>query len=224
MFEQYLQETQYFNFNHPLVQEYTKAVVGQETDSVKQAIAIYYAVRDDVLYNPYTFSVDPKSFAASECLAAQQAYCIPKAVLMGAMARAVGIPSRLGLADVKNHLSSQQLVDYLRTDIFYMHGFIELYLNGQWVKATPAFNATLCTKMGVEPLEFDGRTDSIFQEYNADGTHYMDYIADHGTFSDVPVQLLFDTVKRVYGHLLGDVSSGQMAKHSLEKDIAGDNS
>ena len=47
------------------------------------------------------------------------------------------------------------------TDLFVFHGYTELYLDGKWVKATPAFNLSLCTKFRVKPLEFDGRADSI---------------------------------------------------------------
>ena len=116
-------------------------------------------------------------------------------MLLGALARKYAIPSRLGLADVKNHLSSQQLIDFLRSDIFVMHGFIELYLpdpQGEmhWVKATPAFNERLCRLMKVDVLEFDGYNDSIFQEFDENGGQHMEYLADHGTFADVPMDFI----------------------------------
>ena len=42
----------------------------------------------------------------------------------------------------------------------------------------------------MAPLEFDGRTDSLFQPYSPDGRRHMEYLRDRGSFTDVP----FDTI------------------------------
>lgn len=151
--ENYLKPTEFFDYDKPEV----KAWIDQQLEDVpnepvEQVKALYLAVRDSVQYNPYVFQTNPRTLSASYALESRESYCIPKAVLLGAAARYIGIPSRLGLADVRNHLSSPKLIEWLRSDIFRMHGFIELYLNGQWVKATPAFNKQLCALMKVEPL------------------------------------------------------------------------
>lgn len=221
-FEQYLQPTFYFDYEHPLVSAFAERVLsenGPALSSVEKATKLYYAVRDDIRYNPYIFKADPKSMSASYCLETGESYCIPKAVLLGAVARYAGIPSRLGLANVKNHLSSQPLIDFLRSDIFVMHGYIELYLKGGWVKATPAFNAALCEKMGVDTLEFDGQADSIFQEFNGDGEKHMEYLEDHGTFSDVPMDFIIHSVATAYPHLADPSVLAGLKGHSLEADI-----
>lgn len=222
--QDYLCETEYFNFSHPDIQAYLKDVLQGETEPVQQVVKLYYAVRDDIAYNPYVFSLDPKTLKASYCLQEKVSYCIPKAVLLGALARAVGIPSRLGLADIKNHIASPQLIEYLRSEIFVMHGLTELYLNGKWVKATPAFNQALCEKLDVAALEFDGENDSVFQEYNLDGSRHIEYVNDHGSFSDVPLWLLQKSVAEAYPHLLEKVSpdnvkNNDMSSHSLEDDL-----
>lgn len=216
--EQYLQATPFFDYDHPLVSDWTqRQLEGAPKDPVTRARILYLSVRDQVTYNPYVFSEDPATFSASHALQCEQTYCIPKAVLLGAAARSVGIPSRIGLADVKNHLSSERLIQWLRSDIFRMHGFIELYLEGQWVKATPAFNASLCEAMGVEPLAFDGRHDSVFQEYTSDGHAHMEYINDHGVFADLPHQFIVEGVRSAYGHLFGNDAS--RPDTSLEDDV-----
>src|SRR5581483_199373 len=98
----------------------------------------------------------PAENRASSVIARGRAYCVPKAVVLTAVARAAGIPSRLGFADVRNHLQSERLAETMGgSDIFIFHGYSELYVNGAWRKATPAFNATLCDRFGVPPLEFD---------------------------------------------------------------------
>ena len=217
----YLQPTDYFDFNHPAVTAMSDALVLAHQSDVEKAIALYYGVRDGIKYNPYTFKANSKSLRASDCLDEGQSYCIPKAVLLGALARLNGIPARLGLADVKNHLSSQALLDYLRSDVFVMHGYIELYIDGQWVKATPAFDKTLCEKMNVLPLEFNGKDDSVFHEFNGEGTRHMEYMNEHGTFEDVPFDFIIRSVMTAYPHLVDVALQKEKQGHSLEKDMAG---
>lgn len=215
----YLTPTPCFDYTHPAVQALLKKVLPAAASPREQAVALYYAVRDGIRYNPYVFEARSRSFSASYCLQAGESYCIPKAVLLGALCRAVGIPARLGLADVKNHLASPALLAYLQSDVFVMHGYTDIFLDGQWVKATPAFDAALCQKMGVAPLEFDGRTDSVFQPYNLKGEQHMEYLADHGTHADVPVNFIVQQVVRAYPHLVQQALQGKTGGRSLQQDV-----
>lgn len=219
--ERYLQATEFFDYHHPELQTWIAAqLAGVSEDPVAQVKALYLAVRDSISYNPYAFRTEPKTFSASYALTTGESYCVPKAVLLGAAARSIGIPSRLGLADVRNHLSSPKLIEWLRSDVFHMHGFIELYLNGRWVKATPAFNRQLCDLMGVEPLAFDGVHDSIFQEYTDSGEAHMEYLTDHGVFEDVPRAFIVAEVKAAYSHLFTDAGEPEAIDGSLEQDMS----
>lgn len=220
--ERYLQPTAFFDYDKPEIRAWIdQQLEGVPDDPVEQIKVLYLAVRDSINYNPYVFRTDPTTLSASYALTSGETYCIPKAVLLGAAARSIGIPSRLGLADVRNHLSSPKLIEWLRSDIFRMHGFIELYLNGRWVKATPAFNRQLCELMKVEPLEFDGENDSVFQEFTEDGQAHMEYINDHGVFDDVPHQFIVDGVRAAYGHLFPEGGESLEVGGSLEKDMSG---
>ena len=164
-------------------------------------MALYHAVRDEIRYNPYAFSLDAQTLKASHALAAGESYCVPKANLLAACARHCGIPARIGLADVRNHLSTPCLLELLRSEVFAMHGYTELHLDGRWVKATPAFNEALCRVFKVAPLEFDGVHDSVFHPYNERGERYMEYLQDHGQFEDLPQQLFFEHLRGCYPHL-----------------------
>ncbi len=214
----YLRATAFFDFDTPIVQAYADKITAGMSDSIHIAVALYNAVRDDLQYNPYSFSTSPNTLTASHALNSRVSYCIPKAVLLGALARYKGIPSRLGLADVKNHISSPQLIKWLRSDVFVMHGYIELYLEGKWIKATPAFNKRLCALMKVPPLEFDGRQDSLFQAYLEDGTQHMEYLNEYGTFEDVPIQFIMESIAKAYPHLRADLQD-KTEHQSLEKDM-----
>ena len=162
------------------------------------ALALYYAVRDDIRYDPYSSSMQREAMRASTTVIKGASYCVPKAILYCACLRAVGIPARPGFADVKNHLSTEKLTRLMGTDVFAWHGYVSLLLDGYWVKATPAFNLELCQKAGVKPLEFDGAVDSIFHEFDAHGRRHMEYIRDRGTFADVPRREMLATFAQTY--------------------------
>lgn len=221
-FAQYLESNQYFDYEHPAVQSLLNDLQGDFTGDTKaNVVRIYQYVRDAYAYNPYVFDLSTEQFKASHCVTQKQSYCIPKAVLFGALCRAIGVPARIGLADVKNHITSPKLSKLLRNDVFVMHGYTEIYLNGTWLKATPAFDTTLCQFTGIATMEFNAEEDSIFQEYNLDGDKHMEYLTYHGTFADVPVEMIFNAVRTAYPHL--DFNSGASpldAENSLEHDLA----
>ena len=168
-------------------------------------------------YNAYTFETSNSSFSASYCLQQGESYCVPKAVLLGALCRLYNIPARLGLADVRNHLASPQFIEHLKSDVFVMHGYTDIFLQGKWVKATPAFDAGLCRLMNVKPLEFNGREDSIFHEFDNAGDRHMEYLAEHGHFADVPQQRILDAVALAYPHLVSEFNTP--SERSLYQDI-----
>jgi transglutaminase-like putative cysteine protease len=134
-------------------------------------------------------------------LAAGHAYCVGKASLYIALCRASGIPARLGLADVKNHLATPRLLEMVGTDVFAYHGYVEVKPGREWVKATPTFNVALCQKLGVPPLDFDGENDALMQPFDTAGREFMTYIAQHGTFFDVPAKFLIAEMSRLYPRL-----------------------
>jgi transglutaminase-like putative cysteine protease len=158
-------------------------------------------VRDGIRYDPYVDYTDRESYRASSVLAKGQAYCVGKASLYVALCRASGIPARLGLADVKNHLATPRLLEAVGTDVFAYHGYVEIMPADRWIKATPTFNVSLCQKLGVPPLEFDGEADALLQPFDAAGREFMSYIVQHGTFFDVPAKFLISEMTRLYPRL-----------------------
>jgi len=192
--KEYLQPARFIDSAHPAVISFAQRHASGATDR-ERAVSLYYAVRDGVRYNPFQNLTLDESYRASVCLERSEGWCVPKAALLAACARAAGIPARVGFADVKNHLTTPQLAKKMGTDLFVFHGYSELHLEGKWVKATPAFNLALCEKFRVKPLEFDGREDSIFHPFDADNRRHMEYLRDRGSFADVPTE----TIKRVFG-------------------------
>jgi transglutaminase-like putative cysteine protease len=195
----YLKPTAIIDSDHPRIQEYAREQVGDTADPVNQAVKLYLAVRDGIWYDPYTPFHLPEHYQASKVLERGRCFCIPKVSLLCGLARARGIPSRVGFATVRNHLATKELVEFLGSDVFVYHGFVELYLEGKWVKATPAFNRELCEKHKVAPMEFNGREDSLFHPYNSENKKYMEYLEYHGTFADIPVSAIVAAWEKAYG-------------------------
>lgn len=182
----YLEPASYIDSADPEVARFAHEHA-QGSSDLEKAVSLYYAVRDGIRYNPFLDFSKTSAYRASEVLAKGEGFCVGKAALLAACARAEGIPARVGFADVKNHLTTPRLREKMGTDLFVYHGYTEFLLEGKWVKATPAFNRSLCERFRVKPLEFDGREDSVFHEFDADNRRHMEYLRDRGTFADVPV-------------------------------------
>jgi transglutaminase-like putative cysteine protease len=198
--EKYLTPTDIIDSDNDIVINYMKSIIGIENLSyAEKAVRLYLHVRDRIRYNPYLPFYKPEHYRSSNVIKTGQGFCIGKAGLLCAVARAAGIPSRIGFATVKNHIATKQLLDYLGSEIISYHGYTELWLGDKWIKATPAFNAELCALHKVPPLEFDGIHDSIFHEFNSENARYMEYIAYHGEFADIPVDLIVKSWEDTYG-------------------------
>ena len=198
-FQPYLMPTKIIDSDHPLVKEYALHAAKGATSDVDAAVKLYLAVRDNIRYDPYSPFHLPEHYRASRVLQRGKHFCIPKASLLCALARALSIPGRLGFASVRNHLATRQLLEFLGSDLFVYHAFTELYLDGKWVKATPAFNLELCERHQVPALDFNGREDSLFQPYNEESRRFMEYVEFIGTYADVPVEEILSAWKRTYG-------------------------
>jgi transglutaminase-like putative cysteine protease len=192
--------TPYLDSDHPAIVAFAREATAGATTDRERASRLFVAVRERLRYDPYSLSVAPEEYRASTVLQRDRAYCIPKAVLLCAAARAVGIPAWLGFADVKNHLTSEKLRRTLRGhDLYIWHGYTALELGGRIVKATPAFNAALCERFGVPALEFDGEHDALLQPFDGAGRAYMEYVADRGLFEELPLDRILGDFRDVYG-------------------------
>lgn len=216
---EYLEATYFIDCDTPSIKVYAAAQCHGKQSELDRAVALYYAVRDDIRYDPYSMQDEREGLRASSVLKKKAGFCVPKAILLAAVLRAQGIPARPGFADVRNHLSTQRLSALMDTDLFVYHGYVEIFLNHRWVKATPAFNLTLCQNFNVKPLDFDGTQDSLFHEFDEQGNRHMEYVTDHGTYSEVPFDLLFAAYRRYYPKMLALNTNSDPAAFTQEAAV-----
>jgi len=189
----------------------------QGSNPRERAVSLYLAVRDGFRYDPYRIDLSPHGMRASTVLAQGYGWCVPKAVLLVAACRAEGIAARLGFADVRNHLSTERMRESMKTDLFIWHGYADIWLDGQWVKATPAFNLSLCERFGLLPLEFDGRSDSIYHPFDSAGNRHMEYVQQRGAFDDLPLAQIVADFEQVYGAWM--VAPAALQTASFQQDV-----
>jgi len=195
----YLQPTKFFDFNKEEVREFAHNAT-QNAFSVKEkAIKLFYAVRDGIRYDPYSISLEAMKYKASNVLKAKIGYCLPKANLLIACCRYIGIPAGIGLSDVYNHLCTNRLRQMMGgKQLFLHHGYAVVYIGENWLKAAPAFNIELCQKFNVLATDFDGEGDALFQQYDASGRRHIEYKTNHGIWSDFPLQRVIKDFTEYY--------------------------
>jgi transglutaminase-like putative cysteine protease len=195
-----LRPSAYLDYESPNVQAFVREVTEGATTDRERASRLFLAVRDRIRYDPYQVDLSPGGLTASTTLERGAAFCVPKAILLAAVYRAVGLPTRLGFVDVTNHLATPRLIEVLRTRVFAFHGYVEVELDGAKRKVTPAFDAKLCAKFGVAPLEFDGSADAMLQPFNGEGRAFLEYLEDRGIWDDFPHEEMIRVWKLHYGH------------------------
>ncbi|MEO6569942.1 MAG: transglutaminase family protein [Ilumatobacteraceae bacterium] len=231
----WLASTDYIDADDPAVAGFaaraTAGVAGVDgvDGEVALAVALFHAVRDGIRYDPYGISYEPDDFRASTIADAESNWCVPKSVLLVAAARHLGIPARLGFADVRNHLTSAKLAQHMGTDLFAWHGYAELLLPDpdpaapsgmrRWFKLSSAFNIELCDRFGVRVLEFDGTHDALMHPYDRSGNRHMEYVNHRGSFDDLPLERILADFAVLYGSAFDGTDSPTSAAVADDPDF-----
>ncbi len=212
-----LQPTELIDSDHPAIAAFARES-GRGEDDRERAVNLYVAVRDQVRYDLYRIDLSPEGMRASTALLQGYGWCVPKAALLAAACRAIGIPARVGYADVRNHLSTERIRRMMQTDIFIWHGYTEIWIDGAWRKATPAFNLELCERFGLLPLEFNGVDDSLYHPYDRAGNRHMEYVRQRGSFDDMPLAELAAETLATYPDWMREAQA--MSENAFLDDVA----
>lgn len=204
-FTDFLKPTKFLDFDKSRVKNQAYKIVEGIKNDKQKAIALFYWVRDNIRYNQFGFYMIPANFKASVTLRRKNGFCVSKAVLLSSMARAVGIPAKIHLADIINHKIPQKIIDWMKTDVFFFHGYSELYLKEKWVKATPVFDKRTSQKGGYPLVEFDGEDDALLSSHDSEGNLFVEYINDRGTYADLPYKQIETIFNREYSEAIDEI-------------------
>jgi len=212
-----LSPAEYIDSDHADVEAFSLETTAGLVTPSDRLRALYYAVRDGIRYDPYLDFSSLETYRASSVLKKGFGYCVGKAALFAAACRVIGIPARVGFADVRNHLATPRLLQTLGTDLFIWHGYVECYSDNRWMKVSPTFNLSLCTKLNVAPLEFNGSQNALLQAFDSNNARFMEYVVDRGTFFDVPAKFLISEMRRQYPNLF---KPGVVNGRNMEEEAA----
>ncbi len=213
---EFLQATAVMDYHHPAVIGFVREWTDGVADPREEVVRLYYAVRDAIRYDPYSIDLSVPGLRSSNILKTGRGWCVPKAALLAACCRSVGIAAKLGYADVKNHLSTARMRARMKTDIFMWHGYTSIFLEGRWVKATPAFNIELCDKFRLKPLEFDGGSDSLYHPFDLEGNKHMEYVRQRGEYADVPIDAIAGDIRGMFSEPMPS------APYDFDADVQGE--
>lgn len=203
----YLKSSYFFDFENDLVQSLIAEFADYSISDKQKAIGVYTKIRDDWKYDPYSISLSKETYTASSIADKPTGNCVEKSILLIACFRALGLPARLHLGKVKNHIAVERLTEKFGSNELTPHGMVNVFIGDKWLKVSPAFNASLCKMLNVDPVDFDGENDSFLQQYNSEGSRFMEYIDDYGHFEDVPIEFMLNNVKEHYPHIF-DTNNG----------------
>ena len=134
--EEYLASTPTIDASSPSIREKADELTARVDGVSARAVRLFYFVRDRIAYDIFSDYTNLDAYRASATLRRGRGFCIQKAVLLAALARASGIPARLCFADIRNYRIPPDIRALMGTDLFVYHGYCELHMGAGWVKAT----------------------------------------------------------------------------------------
>ena len=174
----------------------------------EKAVALFYFVRDQIKFNAYAAGEILEYNRASVILEKGNGFCYQKAIVLAAMARATGIPARLGFADIRNHLLSEKFREKMfGNNVLVYHGWAELFIEGNWVRVTPAYDIDMCIENGFIPVDCDGVNDARLHSHTSDGRLHIEYIREHGHYDDLPWEEILNARDELLAELGVDVGT-----------------
>ena len=195
----YLSPTFFIDSEAPTVRDLANQLSEDKENSVDQVISIFSYIRDNIKYNiDMAFSSGSSDFKASKSIERKKGFCIPKSITLVALFRACDIPARLHFADIINHRSPDYLMELMGTNVFYFHGYAEVFLGNKWFKLTPCFETGLCKKHNFPVCTFNGNADAIFPPFDLLKRPFIEYINDRGVYADFPLSEMVTVFQQNY--------------------------
>ena len=189
--------TRFINCAHGSIQKKVRELGVADLRPGERAVQLFQFVRDRISYE-FKAKLKEEEYIASNVLAAGMGFCVQKAVLLCALARAAGVPAALVMTNLRDHTLPEKLREGMRTDVLYYHGLTAFHLHGRWVRADASLTAELVARKGYRLVEFDGHHDALLATTTETGEPHSQYIAVHGMFADLPFAAMIEAFQEGY--------------------------
>ncbi len=196
--EKYLSATNFLDSDQADIRRLVEDLVEPDDSVSLKAKKLFYFVRDNIHYDMYAVSNKGEDYMASTILHNARGYCVQKALILAALGRAAGIPSRLVLVAIRNHKSPSDALEVMKTDIFFPHMYNQFFINDKWVSVAATFDKSICERINVAAVEFDGINDAILPAFDNEGNLYIEYIDEFGEYEDFPFQFILANISNYY--------------------------
>ena len=198
----FLNASAVFDYDNKIFTDYFYQYVNDDNrDNLEKLVDFYYVVRDKIHYQIFGVDVSSQGLQASSVINNQKGFCLHKSIVFIAAARMLKFPARLKAVHVRNHLASPDVISLMEGKIF-LHWYVEVKINDVWLKVTPVFSKIFCQLYGSTPLEFDGKTDSIYQIYDEDKSSTLFFLDAPVTIEPVTAEELIAKVKASHPNFL----------------------
>ena len=186
----FMQPTFFIDSDHESIVKLASNLTRASDPPEIRAEQLFIYVRDEIEYN-FPNPLEKENYIASKILARGKGYCITKAVLLCALARAAQIPTAIIHSDLLDHTLPPHVQELMGTNIMYFHAFNSFLLGGKWIRADASQSYELIKRKGYHLVEFDPTKDSLLPETMPDGRPHAEYLKIYGTYSDFPFDGLF---------------------------------
>ncbi len=197
----FLHPTELIDSDHPAIISKANEITGLKREPEDKAKAIFYFVRDYIRYI-FRADLDEQKYKASSILKSGKGFCTQKAILFCALARACQIPSGIHFYDIVDYTLNETFVRFLKTRTLYHHGVPVLYLNNTWYQYDATLDIELVKNKGLRPVEFCMGQNCLMHPTTLNGEKHVEYVRDHGMYSDVTFKEIESWLKEGYPHLL----------------------
>ena len=184
--------------DHPQVAALAEQITAGARDQVEAAGLLFDYARDTVRYSVHVPFTSIEDYLALNTLKRGAGFCAQKAALLCTLARCRGIPARLVFADIQNHLLSPHLAEIITDGVIHYHTFTELFINGRWLKATPAFDAELSRQEGWRLVEFSPEADALLPATDLSDRPHITYLRYHGWREGMALQEFLEVTAESY--------------------------
>lgn len=181
--ESCLKTDEFMDFDHPDVQLKVKELTQGCENFWTKAKAIYYFVRDEIIYDFAPHIRNSENWKASVILKEGKGFCHQKSILQTALYRAAGLPSALSYQDAIDYpLLDTRYKERIPDGVLPYHGLSLIFIDNTWIRQDATLDAGLCNRRGYCLTDVERGKEILLPEKTKRGKPHFKIQKEHGYF------------------------------------------